>query len=49
MLFFGVFLRESARTAAKNRTTLKVTILLVMCCSLASTVSDSENDDDAFC
>ena len=27
---------------------LKVTLLLVMCGSLASTVSDSENDDDAF-
>ena len=27
---------------------LKVTLLLVMCSSLVSTVSDSENDDDAF-
>ena len=36
------------KSATRVIVSLKVTLLLVMCGSLASTVSDSKNDDDAF-
>ena len=40
-------IKSATRVIVSLKVTLQV-LLLVMCGSLASTVSDSENDDDAF-
>ncbi len=48
MLFCKRLALTVIKSAIRVIVSLNVTLLLVMCGSLASTVSDSENDDDVF-